>query len=511
MADKDSVEEEVPTVRRCATEEVHHRLLLEDPEYAQRLATFENQAWRAARTPELFRTGCTRIPVVVHVVHRVNAEDITKAQIDSQIAVLNQDFRRTNADISVVPPAFQPLIGDGRVEFALASTDPAGNPTDGVTRTRTTVNGFAADDAVKAAASGGADPWPADQYLNIWVCRLGGGLLGYAQFPGGPPATDGVVITHTGFGTTGTAVAPFNRGRTATHEIGHWLNLRHIWGDDSGACSGDDFVADTPNQGGPNFGTPAFPTISCGNGPNGDMFMNYMDYVDDVAMVMFTAAQVTRMQAALDGARSTIGSPIPCGTKLKFADEPITLKVRDDPIGTLKFRDDPIGTFKVRDDPIGTLKFRDDPIGTFKVRDDPITLKFQDDPGTLKFQDDPIGTNKAFDDVKTPGLDKPPLSDSIGLPFEQPMPPPIVGQAAPFVLATPHHSRAWEQFSPGGADPDRASYEQQLAQYEEVLRSYAEAEASGELTESERRALPELYAEYTRLAEEYEQLGGGQA
>ena len=142
------------------------------------------------------------------------------------------------------------------------------------------------------------------KYLNIWVCQLSGGLLGYAQFPGGPPKTDGVVITHTGFGTKGTASKPFHLGRTATHEIGHWLNLRHIWGDTED-CSGSDLVADTPNAEGPNFGTPSFPKISCNNGPNGDMFMNYMDYVDDEAMFMFTSQQSERMRATLDNERNT--------------------------------------------------------------------------------------------------------------------------------------------------------------------------------------------------------------
>jgi hypothetical protein len=124
-----------------------------------------------------------------------------------------------------------------------------------------------------------------------------------------------VVILHSAFGTSGTAAAPFNLGRTASHEIGHWLNLRHIWGDDGTGCAGSDFVADTPNAGGPNFGTPTFPNVSCNNGPNGDLFMNYMDYVDDVAMFMFTVGQVDRMQAALDGPRSSIGVTGPCDGK----------------------------------------------------------------------------------------------------------------------------------------------------------------------------------------------------
>ena len=153
----------------------------------------------------------------------------------------------------------------------------------------------------------------------MWVCQLAGGLLGCAQFPGGPAETDGVVILYTGFGTTGTAAPPFDRGRTATHEIGHWLNLFHIWGDDGTGCNGTDEVGDTPNAAGPNFGCPAFPHVTCSNGPDGDMFMNYMDYTDDTCMFMFTAGQVTRMQAALDGPRSSIGSTVMPATSVTAA------------------------------------------------------------------------------------------------------------------------------------------------------------------------------------------------
>jgi hypothetical protein len=149
------------------------------------------------------------------------------------------------------------------------------------------------------------DPWPTDRYLNLWVCNLGSNLLGYAQFPGGPAATDGVVILYAAFGTQGTATAPFNKGRTATHEVGHYLNLRHIWGDRND-CTGNDFVTDTPPAGAANFGKPKFPHITCNNGPDGDMFMNYMDYVDDAAMVMFTTGQVARMNATLAGPRKKL-------------------------------------------------------------------------------------------------------------------------------------------------------------------------------------------------------------
>jgi uncharacterized membrane protein YgcG len=313
----DTQEKDVqPTQRTCGTMDVHQRLLRTAPGYREARDASENQALRAAIFPAAGRTGCTKIPVVVHVVSKTAAQNISDAQIKSQIDVLTADFRRKNSDIGSVPAAFAPLTADARIEFELAKTDPSGNPTTGITRTTTTVTAFTDDDAVKSAASGGADAWPADKYLNIWVCQLGGGLLGYAQFPGGPAATDGVVIRHSAFGTTGTAAAPFNLGRTATHEVGHWLNLRHIWGDDGTGCAGSDLVADTPNQGGANTGTPAFPHVSCGNGPNGDMFMNYMDYTDDVAMMMFSAGQVTRMQATLDGLRASIGTSIPCGKAL---------------------------------------------------------------------------------------------------------------------------------------------------------------------------------------------------
>jgi pregnancy-associated plasma protein-A len=294
MADDDR-----PNRRTCATMAVHERLLRTVEGYAEARAEIENHALRAIVSGSAGRTGCTEIPVVVHVVYKTDEQNISDAQIASQLEVLNADFRKRNADAANVPAPFAPLASDARIQFALSE----------VTRTKTTEDSFSDDDGVKRVAKA----LPADTYLNLWVCQLGGGLLGYAQFPGGPADTDGVVILHSGFGTTGTAAAPFDLGRTTTHEVGHWLNLRHIWGDDGTGCAGDDFVPDTPNQGGPNYGTPAFPTVSCDNGPNGDMFMDYMDYVDDAAMFLFTTGQVTRMQATLDGSRSAIGKAIPCG------------------------------------------------------------------------------------------------------------------------------------------------------------------------------------------------------
>jgi hypothetical protein len=304
------MEEAYPTRRNCGALVEHRRLLTEDPSYVAARSEIENSARayeRGFRVPA--RVGITRIPVVVHVVWNTQAQNISDAQIQSQIDVLNRDFRKTNPDVAQVPQVWQSLVADARIEFFLATTDPNGNTTTGITRTQTQTTSFSQQgNPVKSAATGGADPWPANRYLNIWVCQLSGGLLGYAQFPGGPAQTDGVVILHSGFGTTGTAAAPFDRGRTATHEIGHWVNLFHIWGDDGTGCNGTDEVADTPNQADENYGCPTFPSISCNNGPNGDMFMNYMDYTDDACMYMFTAGQVARIQAALDGPRSSIGA-----------------------------------------------------------------------------------------------------------------------------------------------------------------------------------------------------------
>jgi hypothetical protein len=234
------------------------------------------------------------IKTVVNVIYKTAEQNISQAQIDSQIEAINKDFRASNSDKSKTPTPWEGLVTDTRMQFKLVK----------VTRTKTTLDGFAPDDVVKKAKTGIA-PYQPKTHLNIWVCALTGGLLGYAQFPGGPTATDGVVINYRSFGTMGTAQAPFNKGRTMTHEVGHYFNLRHIWAD-TPDCSGSDNVADTPNCAGPNFGTPAWPHVTCNNGPNGDMFMNYMDYTDDAAMFMFTAQQVLRMRTALDVSRAAL-------------------------------------------------------------------------------------------------------------------------------------------------------------------------------------------------------------
>lgn len=296
MADK------TPTTRSCGTMAEFHRLAELDPGLRARLAGIEDDTQKRLAKMNVAKLTAVTVPVVVHIVYKDAADNLTDAQVQTQLDVLNADYNAANADKPKVPPVWSSLVGNAKINFKLAKKDPAGAATPGITRRKTNQNGFGQNDGVKFQSSGGTDAWDTARYLNIWVCDLTDGLLGYAQFPGGPPQTDGVVIRSSAFGAGGSSAAPFNLGRTATHEVGHFLNLRHIWGDTED-CSGSDLCADTPRAQLPNYGTPTFPHVTCSNGPNGDMFMNYMDYVDDQAMFMFTSGQVARMRATLAGAR----------------------------------------------------------------------------------------------------------------------------------------------------------------------------------------------------------------
>lgn len=221
--------------------------------------------------------GVISIPVYVHIVYSNSTQNISSTQVNSQITVLNSDFRKTNSDGSQAPSLFAGLAADSEIEFTLTGTFRYAN----------SQTSWGTNDAVKAA-------YPSvtpETHLNIWVCNIGGGILGYAQFPGGPASTDGIVVSPQYFGTTGYVSAPFDKGRTATHEVGHYLNLRHIWGD--GRCNRDDFVADTPSSDRPNYGCPSFPTTRCNST---DMTMNYMDYTDDACMYMFSLGQKERIR-----------------------------------------------------------------------------------------------------------------------------------------------------------------------------------------------------------------------
>lgn len=244
------------------------------------------------------------IPVVVHVLWRTPSECISDAQIISQIESLNADFSGRNTDKSLVPPVFAGRAAAAGIRFVLASADPQGRPTTGIIRKKTSAQLWINDDRIKRDATGGSDAWDSRYYLNIWIGNLSSSLLGFSTFPGAPADKDGIVIRYNVFGTTGTLSPPFDRGRTLTHETGHWLGLQHLWGDR--AC-GDDGIEDTPRQRAGNRGTPQFPRINtgCDNGPSGDMFMNFMDFSDDRSLLMFTKGQADRMRAqfAFGGAR----------------------------------------------------------------------------------------------------------------------------------------------------------------------------------------------------------------
>lgn len=299
--------------RTCNTMENLERLKKLDPAMVDRMAKIEEQTALYIQNNPAQRSAAGtiyRIPVVVHIVYNTTAENITDAQVQSQITVLNEDFRKMNADVANTPSLFAGLAADAEIEFCLATVDPNGAATTGITRTSSTVTAFSSNDNVKRNANGGKDPWNTANYMNIWSCDLSGGLLGYAQFPGGPAATDGIVIDYAYFGRGGSAQAPFNLGRTATHEVGHYLNLRHIWGD---ALCGNDQVSDTPTQQTSNGGCPTFPHPTCTN--TSDMFMNYMDYVNDNCMYMFSTGQSTRMRSVLatGGAHASLTTSPGCG------------------------------------------------------------------------------------------------------------------------------------------------------------------------------------------------------
>lgn len=244
------------------------------------------------------------IPVVIHVLYNSNSENLSDAQLKSQIDALNRDYRRKNSDSSSTPARFKGVAADVQIEFVLATADPAGRATTGIVRKHTSVTQWKADDAIKFSAQGGDNAWDSRFYLNFWVGNLRS-LLGYSSVPGGPADMDGIVISTGAFGTLDRS-GPYAMGRTAVHEAGHWLGLKHIWGD---TYCGDDGVSDTPPQGNFTAGCPGGSfRSSCNNGTLGDMYMNFMDFTDDACMNLFTDGQKQRMLALFNpgGPRYTL-------------------------------------------------------------------------------------------------------------------------------------------------------------------------------------------------------------
>lgn len=311
---------------RCGTMDLLQKRFTDQPALRQlfnqrdlRLKQLINERIASGKT--LRTTGPITIPVVFHVV--LNRQSlVTDAQILAQLDTINKDYAGTNAGASKIPAHFQPLFGQSGIQFCLAQRTPDDVPTTGIERYPTSRTSFDyTTNQVKHAESGGADAWDTDKYLNIWICDLSGSTLGYATFPDdGVKDEQGVAVDYATL-PRGSA-AGFNQGKTLTHELGHYFNLYHIWGDDNGACTGTDEVDDTPNQ--------SNSTTTCQTGivtdrctPNapGIMYQNYMDYTPDACLYMFTKMQVARMEAAFTTYRSLLSLSNGC--------TPVDLKDKD--------------------------------------------------------------------------------------------------------------------------------------------------------------------------------------
>ena len=320
-------------------------------------ATLERWRTNEARLQQRLRTTAPRrdvltIPVVVHVVYHTDEQNISDAQIQSQLDVLNADYNKLN-DLSVVSPAFIDLAAAMNVEFCLAQVNPDGEAQSGIVRVATDYDdigilyGPGNRERLFYSDIGGSDAWDSERYLNIWVADLGVNLAGKASFPGEAiPEEDGVRISFRYFGTEGTAAneAPYHLGRTLTHEIGHYFGLHHVWGPSSnGDCTQDDGVDDTPMSSHNYVGQcPVGPQISCNTV---DAHMNYLYYTDDACMGFFTTDQCARMNAAVAEFRPLLGTGQPCEALMTNTSSPAKTAFRmypnpaDDRV-TLEFPDD---------------------------------------------------------------------------------------------------------------------------------------------------------------------------
>ncbi|MDX1908074.1 MAG: M43 family zinc metalloprotease [Bacteroidia bacterium] len=403
-----------PAPERCATMQADADLRARLPQLGT-LADFE--AWMARALPNRTQTrAVVTIPVIVHVLHDGESigtgYNISYEQVASQIEILNEDFRRLNADTVNTPSYFEPVAADIEIEFCLATRDEANNIMlePGIDRINRQANGWTStstsyiDNTIKPATY-----WDPTQYFNIWVIPLSGGLLGYAQFPeaaslpgigtgNGGASTDGVVINTLSFGRVGNLNPSTSLGRTATHEVGHWLGLRHIWGD--GGCGIDDYCNDTPESDAANYGC-LVGHISCGTE---DMVQNYMDYSDDVCMNIFTQDQKARMQTVITSSirRASLTSsnrcePVPLikfaqaslstsesqttGTGCnRYLDLPVILDILAPPTGSVSVQVNVAGTASAADATFiggNTVTF---PVGSTSSQS--LTLRIYDDGGT---------------------------------------------------------------------------------------------------------------------------------
>jgi len=319
----------VSAQRACRSFEYQQQLIQKDPGLQASQNAIQNFTVLHESRISSNATGKTiTIPVVVHVLYHHPAENISDSLVRSQIRILNRDFRKLNRDTVKIPEAFKALAADCGIEFQLASVDPKGRATSGIIHKYTPITKWTMDDKIKLSSEMGDDGWDPKSYLNVWVGALDQ-FLGYSSVPGDPADKDGVVISRAALG-----------GRTAVHEIGHWLGLRHLWGD---ADCGDDGVADTPKQETYTNGCPSGIRISCNNAPYGDMYMDYMDFTNDACLVMFTKGQKQKMRALFEpgGARASIlssgalGSPV--SEEISLPDSPprwLHVKIYPDPATT---------------------------------------------------------------------------------------------------------------------------------------------------------------------------------
>ncbi len=345
--------------KRCGSYDVIKSFDQQHPGYEQQVNTCFEKALQLAKSNRDNRSAddtIYRIRVVFHVVYTAPEENIPDSVIQSQIEVLNEDYRRTTADTVKTRDVFKPVAGDTHIEFVLATTDPDGNPTNGITRTQGAPTGFLGfepfTDNVKTAATGGKDCWPTDRYLNVWVCNImnGLGVLGYAFPPVNAPNWDagsstdsahqGVVLHYPCVGRNFTApIDPtVAGGRSAVHEIGHYLGLRHIWGDTTGCNKFDgDGIDDTPKASDAHQQTCDTTDNSCVDAPVDvpDMIENYMDYSDDRCLNMFTHHQIDVMHAMLQTSRAGIADVFVNGaTNIKDPQTPLAkISVYPNPAG----------------------------------------------------------------------------------------------------------------------------------------------------------------------------------
>lgn len=294
---------------RCQSTLYTEQILSGNPELRAKFEKQQEEFNSQVANSSLHTESVITIPVVFHILYNTPEQNVPDERIMEQLDVLNNDYNRFNQDAQSTPSAFQGVAAGTSIQFCLAKRDPNNIPTSGIERKFTSTTSFNIGDDMKKVSLGGLKGWSKNKYLNIWVCNLNNNLLGYASMPGIANDTlDGVVVSFSTIGgpdAVGTNPT-YNLGRTLTHETGHWLNLIHVWGDDGNDCTGTDNVNDTPNQAGPHYGTPGFPYISCNNGPDGDMFMNFLDYTDDLVMNVFTAEQSQRMNTALSSLRTPL-------------------------------------------------------------------------------------------------------------------------------------------------------------------------------------------------------------